>query len=82
MNKVELHSFREELEKRAFAGKIFRKIFPLKKPKTFVERMGTAGKSLVGAGLITGGIGVGGLAYGAVTQPGSIRSKNPSIFRN
>ena len=79
MNINDLETFGAELEKNAFVGKVLKKLFMSKK-KSLGQRLGTAGKSLLGTGMIVGGLGVGGLAYGAVKQPGSIRRKNSSRF--
>lgn len=76
----EFKSVSKEFEKSAFVGKVLKKLFTAKKKKPFAERMGVAGKSLLGTGVITGGIGLGGAAYGSVSQPGSIKHKNPSRF--
>ena len=81
MDRIELSSFKNELEKNAFIGKILKGVFSAAKKKTLKERAGIAGKSLLGGGLITGAIGAGGLAYGAISQPRSIRSTHPGRFK-
>ena len=77
----ELTTFYGEFEKNASVGKVLSKLFMAKKKLPFGQRLRTAGKSLLGTGLIVGGLGAGGLAYGAVSQPGSIRNRVPSRFK-
>ena len=81
MNINELTTFCGEFEKNASVGKVLKSLFMAKKKLPLGKRLRTAGKSLLGTGLIVGGLGVGGLAYGAVSQPGSIRNKAPSRFK-
>ncbi len=72
----ELNYFGDRLEKNAFVGKVLKKMLFKKKKPPFKKRMESIGKSIFGTSMIVGGLGVGGVAYGAIKQPGSIRSNN------